>query len=482
MKKIFAILFLLPLISSAQVELNWFKQYTVNENTELGFTRPKVVFTANNVPVVMWSKKTNHEVYVSRWNGNDFGIPLKVTPDGMKVFAQDWAAPDMAAYGNKVVVTFAAVPEETGLIYTVTSTDGGATFSDTVRVSDNPITRFPAVTVAPDWSVSVAFMEFEPGYLEPHYAVAQSVDGLQSYATAVKATGPAPGEACDCCPANIITNGNKQVLLFRNNDNDLRDVWASISNDNGLSYGTVKEIDTTNWIIGACPSSGPSGMLTDDSLFYTWMSGSSGRSRVMIGSTSSDDLVIGQHKMLTPEIAQNASQNFPIIAGKRKTLGIVWEENQAGVSSIMLAASNSGMASLLSDSIYRVNSESNSFAKNPHIAFSDGVFHITWQDVRSKSIFYRSATIKDFVGINEANQLEKSMLLYPNPANGLFIIENLNNVTQIKVLNQEGQIIYHMGVDRKSSFELDLSNYPSGNYIVELIGSDFSTVKRIIKY
>ncbi len=181
MKKIFLILFFLPSIGNSQVELDWSEQFTINDNSEIGYTRPKVVYTANNIPVVMWSKKTNQEVYVSRWNGSEFGAPLKVTPEGMKVFAQDWAAPDMAAYGNKVVVTFAAVPEETGLIYTVTSTDGGATFSDTVRVSNNPVTRFPAVTVAPDWSVYVAFMEFEPGYLEPHYTVASSVDGLQPY-------------------------------------------------------------------------------------------------------------------------------------------------------------------------------------------------------------------------------------------------------------------------------------------------------------
>ncbi|HBN02948.1 MAG TPA: hypothetical protein DD396_02790 [Bacteroidetes bacterium] len=481
MKKIFLILFFLPSIGNAQVELDWSEQFTINDNSEIGYTRPKVVYTANNIPVVMWSKKTNQEVYVSRWNGSEFGAPLKVTPEGMKVFAQDWAAPDMAAYGNKVVVTFAAVPEETGLIYTVTSTDGGATFSDTVRVSNNPVTRFPAVTVAPDWSVYVAFMEFEPGYLEPHYTVASSVDGLQPYTKAVKATGPAPGEACDCCPANIITNGDKQVLLFRNNDNDLRDMWASVSNDNGLTFSTVKEIDTTKWMIGACPSSGPSGMLSDDSLYYTWMSGSSGRSRVMIASATSGNLEIGQHKMLTPDIVQNASQNFPIISGKQNAIGVVWEENISGVSSIMLAASNSGMATLLSDSIYRVNTESNSFAQNPYVAFSDGVFHITWQDIRSKSIFYRSATIKGFVAVTELNQPLKSIFLYPNPANGIFRIENVISVKKIDVLDANGQLIYSRNVDQESSIEVDLSDYSSGSYSVKLTGSDFSIVRKIVK-
>ena len=73
MKKIFLILFFLPSIGNAQVELDWSEQFTINDNSEIGYTRPKVVYTANNIPVVMWSKKTNQEVYVSRWNGSEFG-------------------------------------------------------------------------------------------------------------------------------------------------------------------------------------------------------------------------------------------------------------------------------------------------------------------------------------------------------------------------------------------------------------------------
>ena len=481
MKKKFALILLIPSMCFAQIELDWSEQLIVNENAELGYTRPKVVFTANNIPVVMWSRKTNKEVFVSRWDGSSFGTPVKVTPEGLNVFAQDWAAPDMAAYGNKVVVAFAAVPETSGLLYTVTSLDGGLTFSDTVRVSNNPVTRFPAVTVSPDLSVSVAFMEFEPDYLEPHYAVATSSDGLQPYTNSVKATGPAPGEACDCCPANIITNGDKHVLFFRNNDNDLRDIWASVSTDNGQSFATVKEIDTTNWMIGACPSSGPSGMLNDDSLFYTWMSGASGNTRVMIGAASSTDLSIGQHYMITPDIASNVSQNFPIIAGYRKNTGVVWEENQSGVSTIKLAVSDAGVLSLPKDSIYLVSTNSNSFAKNPHVAFSNGVYHITWQDIRSQSIYYRNATIKNFVGINEALKAEKQIGVFPNPSDGIIHLDNLTNMNSIKVFNLTGQLVHERQINFEKTISIDLSDLPKGTYILEVRGVYFSEKQILMK-
>ena len=480
MKKILALILLFPSMCFAQIELDWSEQLIVNDDISLGFTRPKVVFTTNDVPVIMWSKKTNREVYVSRWNGTSFGTPTKVTPDGLNAFAQDWAAPDMAAFGNKVVVAFAAVPEQTGLIYTVTSLDGGLTFSDTVRVSDDPVTRFPAVTVAPDLSVSVAFMEFEPGYLEPHYAVSTSPDGLQPYSGSVKATGPAPGEACDCCPANIITNGNKYVLFFRNNDNNLRDIWASVSTDNGQTFPTVQEIDTTNWMIGACPSSGPSGFMTDDSLYYTWMSGATGNTRVMVASASASDLSIGQHYMMTSNLASNASQNFPIIAGYRNNMGIAWEQIQSGVSNIMFAVSDAGIPNQSRDSIYLVNTDANSFAKNPHVAFSNGVYHITWQDMRSTSINYRSASIKNFVGIEDINLAKNRIAVYPNPSSGQIQLDNLIGVIAINVYNLAGQLVFERELSTEQQVEIDLSALPKGTYILEAVGDDFNEKQTII--
>ena len=49
MKKKFALILLIPSMCFAQIELDWSEQLIVNENAELGYTRPKVVFTANNI-------------------------------------------------------------------------------------------------------------------------------------------------------------------------------------------------------------------------------------------------------------------------------------------------------------------------------------------------------------------------------------------------------------------------------------------------
>jgi len=234
-------------------------------------------------------------------------------------------------------------------------------------------------------------------------------------------------------------------------------------------------------MIGACPSSGPSGMLNDDSLFYTWMSGASGNTRVMIGAASSVDLSVGQHYMLTPDLASNVSQNFPIIAGYRKNTGVVWEENQSGISTIKLAVSDAGVLSLPSDSIYLVSTNLNSFAKNPHVTFSNGVYHITWQDIRSKSIYYRNATIKNFVGINEVLKAKKQIGVFPNPSDGIIHLDNLIHMNSIKVFNLTGQLVHKRQISSEKTISLDLSDLPKGTYILEVLGVDFSEKQIIMK-
>ena len=162
----------------------------------------------------------------------------------------------MAVRDNDVFVTFKAQPENSGFVYVVKSTDGGKTFGDTVRVSDNNWSRFPEVAVLPNGNPVVTYMDFDPDFKDPRYVVSVSNDGGKSFQDVVSATEEAPGEACDCCPGFIMADNDRITILFRNNDNDLRDIWASISEDGGKTFHLAKDIDESNWTIGGCPSTG----------------------------------------------------------------------------------------------------------------------------------------------------------------------------------------------------------------------------------
>ena len=140
------------------------------------------------------------------------------------------------------------------------------------------------------------------------------------------------------------------------------------------------------------------------------------------------------------------------------------------------------MPNLPNDSIYLVNTGSNSFAKNPHVAFLNGVYHITWQDMRTRSINYRSATIKNFVGINETKSIAKQIRAYPNPTEGIISLDNLSNMNEIKVYTLSGQLLYQLNLSFEKSVSIDLSKVPKGTYFLEVIGADYSEKQKIIKY
>lgn len=465
MKKLIILLVLMPLGLFAQLALEWSDQLEVNSNMAYGYARPKIALTSNNTPIVMWSRRSNKEVYISKFNNGVFNAATKITPLGVNVFAQDWAGPDMVAQENIVLVTYEAEPHGAGFVYLAISTDWGTTFADTVRVSDNALTRFPTVAIAPDGTIYVAFMVFEPGEKDPHYAVSVSKDGGKTFSNEVNATAVAQGETCDCCPAYLVASNIGVTLFFRNNDNNLRDIWASISRDTGKTFGVTKKVDNTGWVINACPSSGPSSVSNEDSFATVWMSGSSGSSRVHISNASQTDLGVGWESVLAPNVSTNTSQNYPIIAGRFGTYGVVWEEISNGKWYIKFVANNKSPNSLLNQNIYTVNVDSSGVSKNPHVVYANGVFHITWQDNSSRKIYYRSATIKDFTSTSiPGKSITK---IYPNPSkSGLFYLDNVELNSNIMVRDISGKIL--MTQNSRLLQNIDLSPYGKGMYFISI--------------
>lgn len=465
MKKIILIILLTPLGLFAQLNLEWSDQLVVNANTAYGYARPKIALTSENKPIVMWSRRINKEVYSSKWNNGQFDPAIKITPAGLNVFAQDWAGPDMVAIENKVYATFEAEPHGVGLVYLAISEDWGSTFKDTIRVSNNALTRFPTIAVAPNGIIYIAFMVFEPGDKDPHYAICVSKDNAKTFSKEVNVTGVAQGETCDCCPAYLLANNNGITLFFRNNDNNLRDIWASNSIDTGKTFGITKRIDNTGWVINACPSSGPSAVSTEDSFATVWMNGSSGSSRIHISSSSSTNLGLSWDSILSPNTSNNVSQNFPIISGRFGTYGVVWEEIANGKWYIKFVANNGGSISLLKQQPYTVNLDSTGYAKNPHVIYANGVFHITWQDNRVKKVYYRSAKIKGFSSIDYINSTDLS--LYPNPSeSGIFHLENIPLNSNLSIRDLNGNLVWYQNNSVSKNIMIDLSKYAKGTYII----------------
>lgn len=289
MKKIFTLFLLLAgSLQAMSQTITWTTPVTVAGGSTYGNLHPRVALNRAGNPMVLWGK-TDTRAYFSRWTGTAFSTPVAVGNTAINVFAQSWAGPDMASYGDTVYVTMKRTPETMSMnhMYMAHSYDGGMTFSDTVKIDNigSNMSRFPIVTTNSTGNPVVAFMKFTPTFTTARYVVTRSTDYGMTFSPEVVASASADS-VCDCCPASIISSGSNVIMLNRENIGNIRDMWAGVSTDGGMTFPGHMAIDTTNWMIMSCPSSGPDGIVIGDSIYSVFMSTASGTALVHFGRAS----------------------------------------------------------------------------------------------------------------------------------------------------------------------------------------------------
>jgi hypothetical protein len=423
-----------PLAQSA----NWNAPVTVALGTTYSNVYPRIALTTGDNPQVIWGNGGTDKIYSARWNGSGFTTPLALNPDGVIPYIATWTGAEIATAGDAVYVVFSTEPVgNTAQVYTIRSMDGGLTFQDTVRVDQigTDIPRFPSVAVGLSGNVIVNFMRFNSSFVDPEYSVSRSIDFGMSYQAPINPTSAVPGFVCDCCPATVVTEGNKQVLLFRNDDNNIREIWGCYSTDGSASFTASAEIDQTNWIISSCPSSGPSGVIMGDSLVSTWMSNSD----VYISSTNLNNQQIGVHRKLFP--MGLGVQNFPVIAGKGDTLAVVWQGSNGGSTDVFFTYSVTGTSGL-GVNIDTLTAGTVGGQSRPDIQFSNGKFHVVYSDNVGNNVKYLHGTVDpNSLGVNE---------LKPNAEIEIFTVQTegkttlrvrskLNTESTVQLISSAGQ-------------------------------------------
>lgn len=461
--KAFITLFALFLTSyTFSQELFWSTEVEVASG--YGNQRPRIALTSNNVPVVVWGGGSGAQpVYVSRLNGGSFSIPIAVNPSGINPYTANWTGPDIAAKGDSVWVVYDADLSGGFDVYTVTSLDGGMSFSDTVNVSGHSgLNRFASIGNNANGDIAVSYMTHDVNWVNPRYVVSNSTDAGTTWETSINASESLSGaEVCDCCPSEIILNGLDQALLFRDNNADLRDIWASFSADGGGTFPIGADVDDADWVINACPSSGAHGAFINNSFYMVWMTGASGTSKAMIAAVDKSNAISATNWEMPG--GSQGSQNFPRIAGEGNTIGVVYQEYIVGSPAYesFFAYTFDGDSKL--DEVTVLNSESLGSQTNPDVIFADGVFHFVYQNSYTGGVTYRTAIVGD-VGINEVN---KTISIFPNPTSDQIELEGASN-SRVQVINQLGELILSKMVYTEKE-KIDCTQFIAGAYFVQVI-------------
>jgi hypothetical protein len=320
---------LLPVFSFGQY-LNLSTPYILSSGSSEGYERPRVVITANNSPFVIWSKPSTPKAIKSRkWNGTDFDSTVVLVGNNLK--PTGFIGPEIAAKGDTVFLIFESLLHNNHVIYLKRSFDGGLTFSDTIRVSDNSNTHkfaMPNISVREDGNPIISYMESLPNWTDWKQVVKTSFNFGMSFSPATDVSVLAPGEPCDCCQSTLVTNGNNVYLLFRNDDSNVRNTYIAKSTDNGLNFTATQDLDDINWVLNACPTSSPVGAVIGDSIMVVRRNGGSGVNELYKSNVNTDDL---QKSYFTKvESSGSSLQDKAEIATNLNNFVTVWEDNRNG--------------------------------------------------------------------------------------------------------------------------------------------------------
>jgi len=474
MKKIiYFLVFLLVCIESDAQTLNWSATQAISSGSQSGYDRPRVVTTANNFPLIMWTKtSTPKSIRVSRWNGTSFSIPYDIVSPVLEVTG--FIGPEIASKGDTVYVIFLSALSPNNYIYLISSFDGGLTFSDTVRVSDNSNTykfSMPNVIINTDGNPIVSYMTCTNSWTDWEQMVKVSSDFGNTFSSAFNVSALAPGEPCDCCKSSLVANGNDVFLLFRNNDMDVRNSYVAKSSDGGLTFTTANDVDDANWVIGSCPSTSAQGMLSGDSIIIVRRSGANGQDKLLLSAVNSTNLQYAYNHNIDP--ISFGVQNFPEIAGNGDTIGVVWQDNRNSYMDCYFSYSTTG-ANIISGSVYMSDTNNVGSQTDPDICFTNGIFHFVYENVGTHEILYRSATFVNNTAITELD--DNPVTICPNPTKEkIKISTHLKGLVSIK--NIEGKLL--MQVAKKQENEvIDISLLPSGIYTVELQKQTIKFIKQ----
>lgn len=433
----------------------------VNSMSMYGNQHPRIVLDRSGDPMVLWGNSSNSNAYFSKWNGSGFTTPLIVN-SSFPVFAASWAGPDIEANGDTVYVVVKESPEIPNPVYIFKSFDGGNTFQAGVQVDTyigDSISRFPTVTVDDNGQPIVSYMKINPDFLGARWVVTRSGDFGNTFNVDQLASGWSGGDVCDCCPASITDNGIDVAVMYRDNNSNIRDMWAGYSNDYGNIFNTGFYLDNPGWMLMMCPSSGPDGVIIGDKLHSTLMSGASGDYLIYYSRTTLSSLTNDTVYPITGLMSGLTSQNYPRMASDGSAVGIVWKQARSGQDQLPILFTNNinNGFPVQFDTVDLDN------ITNTDLAIRDGEIHVVWEDASSGTVKYRKGTYASVLAVDE--NMVSPYTIYPNPVSEVLKVNSAEITGEIDwfISDIMGSRVIS-GKSKLNALTIAISHLAAGNY------------------
>lgn len=123
---------------------------------------------------------------------------------------------------------------------------------------------------------------------------------------------------CDCCPINMLVDTDGFLnIIYRDNNENIRDMARMISTDNGLTFSKPEIIHNDGWKINGCPHSGAVSSTYGKSALVAWFSGVENESGIRLTTREGKKLLV----------LEDVTAKNPYLVETFKAGVLLWEQN-----------------------------------------------------------------------------------------------------------------------------------------------------------
>ena len=338
---------------------------------------PQFAVSGSDVYVV-WQAKTTGKYQIIFAKSTDGGATFS-TPVNISNNSGDSTFPKITVSGNNIYVTwaFTVTNKDYDILFTK-STDGGATFSTPVNISNTlGDTGIPQMTVSGN-NVFVTWENNGGGNFDVF--VAKSTDGGNKFALPVNVSNnPKPSGA-----PQIAVSGNNVDIVWMDNAPGNYDIFVAKSTDNGSTFGTPVNVSNNPGDSGY-----PQMTASGNDVYVVWTETISDKNYDVLFAKSTD----GGSTFSTPvNISNNSGPSGWAQVAVSGNIYVAWEDGTAGNYEIFISKSTDG-GTTFSTPVNVSNTPNDS--GHTQMVVSDNGIYVAWQDGTSNNheiLFAKSTT------------------------------------------------------------------------------------------
>ena len=295
-------------------------------------TAPHLTKNADGQVVLSWVRETNDSTFsfcyaTSNDGGQTFNNPIVIPQSSnIKPHSENLPKVIFKPSGEALAIWGAASSNKknkySGSIYYAQSFDDGVTWSaarplvtDTAGYDQ----RYFDVSLLPNGEVGIIWLDnrkdtgTEGSAL--YYAVTDGHKGFNHEKRIMQG-------CCQCCRTDLFVDSKSGIhVLYRGIVQDsIRDMVHIVSTNGGKTFSAPQRISNDNWVLNACPHTGPAMTENKDGLHFTWYTG--GKKKGTFYTQSADN---GQH-FIQQDSVSGAGKHPQLTADAADGLAIVWDE------------------------------------------------------------------------------------------------------------------------------------------------------------